>query len=291
MVDFNKAVQFGLNQIKSSKLALILLGPSGAGKSSICGTLGVRTLFLYSIAEEHGPANAMQFSKNKNVLPYPYDVNISTGEMLSPDLAYKNLLDILKDTEGLKKQKIGAIVVDGATQVETMIQSTTQWSEAVARNYKGNASYAGPITLAMFRPILTSLSTLRKELDIHYVMTGILHVKELGEDGSLLEASPSLAGYNVAEGLIQNFPDVLMIGAMKNPKGILAPRIQLHSSVTKTTSDFKTKEVRKILNCSNRLTGIKMDLAPTTTLPPNLALIAKIKADGKFPEIKKVVKK
>lgn len=279
--DYAAAIAHGIKQSENKALGLLLIGPSGAGKSGTCGTLGVKTLYLYSSGEEHGSVAASTFGKD--ILPVQYDIEGGVGKPLTPEATYKQLIDIISDVEQLKKLGIKAIVVESANCLEEIIQATPAWNQAVKTQYKNVVSYAGPVTIAMFKPILDGLKKLRRELNIHYVMTCAMNVRELGEDGLIIDASPMLAGYNVVENIVKEFPDILILGQMRHPaKDTMVPRIQIHSTIRKQTSDFKTKEIRKILNCSNRITGVRLEQFPPT-LPPNLAKVAIAKQTGEYP--------
>lgn len=280
MFDFKKAIAKGKAQIKNPALNLLLLGPSGAGKSGTAGTFGGPVLFFYTAGESHGPVSASAHSDG--VLPIQYDKDPSTGEMLDADEAYGALLDYLDQVDKIKETGIVAVVVDGISELETIIMRTEAWDAQVEERYKGNASYAGPVTTEMLAPVYNRLATLREELGVHTVMTGILDVKAVGDAGEIVQATPTLNGYNVAAAVVRAFGDILIIGQMKNPKtGTMAPRIQFAAAVQRTTADFKTKEVRKILNVHNRLSGVDMTQAPRH-LPADLSKIVEIKKQGKF---------
>lgn len=273
----------GASQARLSNKALdcILLGPSGAGKSRACGTLGVPTLYLFTSGENHGPISAA--SGGSQILPICIDRD---GEkVLTSDESYNRLLSILNDVEGIKALGVGAIAIDGASEIESIILGTSFWKTAVDREYKGVSSYAGQITLALFRRVLSAIQKLRSELGLHVVVTCILNVKELGDNNEILDAEPKLKGYDVATGLVQQFSDVLVIGQyFKDDRNV--PRIQLGAHVTKSSKDFQTKVVRKLHNFYVRLTGCDLSEAPET-LPANLARIAEIKASGKYTPPKK----
>lgn len=271
-------IKDGQEKLKNKNVSLILLGPSGSGKSRACGTFGVKTLFIHTSGESHGPASAA--SGGSEIFPICLDRD--GDKVLSADDSYARLLEVLSSGPELKKLGIGAIAIDGATELESIIQNTTVWKTRLAAEYKGVKSYAGDLTLSMFRPILNGLQKLQAEIGIHYVMTCILSVRELGENGEILEASPSLYGFNVASGLIQQFPDILVIGQVSDGERA-RPAIQLGSHATKVTKDQQSKEVRKLSNFHNRVTGADLSSAPDL-IKPSLALVAKIKQLGHYPE-------
>lgn len=279
MKNLGELIAEGKKKLENKSVGLILLGPSGAGKSRTCGTFGVKTLFLHTSGESHGPASAA--AGGSEVLPVCLDRD---GEkLLSADETYARLLEILASGSELKKLGIGAIAIDGATELEAIIVGTTAWKQRLATEYKGVKSYAGDLTLSMFRPVLVSLQKLQQELSIHFVITCILHVKEFGENGEILEASPSLYGYGVATGLIQQFADILIIGQLSDGEKT-RPGIQLGTHVSKATKDMVTKEVRKLANFHNRITGADLSTCPPI-MKPNLKLVAEIKKQGHYPEV------
>lgn len=294
--DFTAAIKEGQKRLENKNLALIALGPSGSGKSRLCGTMGVKTLYLHTSGESHGPASAA--AGGSEILPICIDAGpsipskhvdgdgnesmVPSSTTVSADEAYKRLLDILDSVAELKKLGVKAIAIDGATELESIIQNTTTWKQRLAAEYKGVKSYAGDLTLSMFRPILLKLQRLQAELGIHYVLTCILSVREYGENNEILDASPSLYGFNVATGLIQQFPDILVIGQVSDGERA-RPAIQLGSHVSKATKDQKSQEVRKLSNFYNRITGADLTTCPDL-MKPNLKLVAEIKKLGKYPE-------
>jgi hypothetical protein len=266
--NFDKALQDAQKDLTNRNLFLILLGSSGNGKSYAQGTFGVKTLYLYTQGESHGPRSAASMGST-NIVPVCIDRD---GEKeLSPDEAIKRLHAILDDVAGIKKAGIKAIAIDGATELEAIIRETTKFKEQTVKPFTD-----GPVELAMFRQILNRLKTIQRELDVHICMTCILTAKEIGEDGMINESTPQLHGFQVATGLIQQFDDVMVIGRMQKDDKV-AYRLQLVAGVAKNTVDFKTKEVKKTFNFSPRLTGVDIT-SLGATLKADLAELAKLKA-------------
>lgn len=280
--NFASAIKDGQERLKNKNVSLILLGPSGSGKSEFCGSGGVKTLYLHTSGESHGPASAERGAVKSGGEILPICIDKDGDKQLSADETYARLLEILASGQGLKKLGIGAVALDGATELESLIQNTTAWKARLAAEYKGVKSYAGDLTLSMFRPILLALQKLQAEINIHYVLTCILTVREYGENNEILDASPSLYGFNVATGLIQQFPDILVIGQVSDGERA-RPAIQLGSHVSKATKDQKSQEVRKLSNFYNRLTGADLTTCPDL-MKPNLKLVAEIKKLGHYPE-------
>jgi hypothetical protein len=276
--NFKAAEARAQKDLSNKGLALMLLGQSGGGKSFAFGTFGVKTLFLYGTGEDHGPTSARKTAAG-DLIPVCWDFD-DAGERLSPDKAYKRLLDALSDVDGIKAEGFGAVVVDGATELETLIRKTSKWEQACLTDKGKHNNFAeSDATKAMFRPVLEGLKDLQRKLGIHYAMSCILDIKQLAEDGEIQEASPKLSGYGVAENLIQQFPDIVAIGRMRNKKEQIAHRLQFLASVTKTSKDA-TGHVKKTMNFNPRLAGFKVDELPGT-LEADLAALAKLKAGSK----------
>ena len=127
--------------IDNKCLALMLLGQSGAGKSYTIGTFGVRTLLLFGTGESHGPQSAKTAGAD-NVVPVCWDKD-DEGNALSPDQAYKRLLEALGDSEGIKAAGFKAIALDGATELEQMIRKTLKWKQ-LCETDKGCLLYTSP---------------------------------------------------------------------------------------------------------------------------------------------------
>lgn len=275
-LDLGAMIKEGQKVLDNKCVSAIILGASGNGKSRACGTFGVKTLYLYTGGETHGPASAAL--GGSEILPIRIDFD--KGQVLSPDDSFKRLLDVLGATTQLKALGIGAVAIDGASEIETLICSTSAYKARVAAEYKGNTSFAGPVVLAMFRQILAALQKLQSDLNIHYVITCILNIRELGDNGQIADAEPKLAGYNVATGLIQQFPDVLAIGRVSNGEKE-EPLLQFGAHVHKSSKDFTTKEVRKLHNFNIRVTGVDLSEAPEM-IKPNFARLIEFKKAGKY---------
>jgi hypothetical protein len=269
--DFSKAKKDAAADLVSDKLFLILLGSSGNGKSYAQGTFEGKTLYLYTQGESHGPKSA-SIAGSSNIIPVCIDRD--GDDVLSADDALKRLFEIIEDVDGIKSLGAKAVSIDGATEIEALIRNTNRFKTAVKSSYD-----EGPVTLAIFRQILNKLKKLQREAGVHICMTCILNVKEYGPNGEIMDSTPSLHGYQVATGLVQQFDDVLTIGRMQS-KDKVGYRIQLLAGVQKATADFKTKEIRKTYNFSPRLLGADLP-SLGKTLEPNMAELIKLKRGGK----------
>ncbi len=275
--DFAKAEKQSLKDTSNTKLGLMILGQSGGGKSYAAGTFGVRTLFLYGSGESHGPSAAKK-EGGANVVPVAWDFD-DEGARLNPDKAYARLMEALSDVEGIKAAGFGAIMVDGATELEQMLRKTKKWEQLCLTDKGKHNNFAeGPATAALFRPVLDGLRDLQRNLGVHYAMTCILDIKRLGEDGAVLESMPRLSGYAVAENLIQQFPDVVVIGRMTKADKV-DHYIQFLAGVTKTSKEL-SGEVKKSINFNPRITGKSVSELPSS-VKADLGKLAAFKAGTK----------
>jgi hypothetical protein len=273
--DFDKGLESAAEDKISTRIGAIVLGQSGGGKSFLTGTLGVKTLYLYLSGEDHGVDSA-RITGGDNIVGYPID--IFKKEALKPDEAYAHLLATLSNIDGLKKHGFRAIVLDGATEVEALIRSTVAWEKATtSKSGKHDGFAESGVTQAMFRPIIAKLKNLRRELDMHYLMTCILDVKQLGENGEIQDSQPRLTGYSVAESLVQQFGDVLVVGRMAKDD-IVKHKIQMMAKVIKV-SKTESGVIKKAGNYNPRIQGVSVEALPNI-LPADLKEIVKIK-EGK----------
>lgn len=270
--NFAKAKADAQADLQSNTLGAMVLGQSGAGKSSLAGTFGVKTLYLYTSGESHGAKAANSLGADNVV---PVSVDFEDGKALSADKAYERLLSIL-DSAGSEDFK--AVVVDGATEIEILIRNTAKW-KVMCQTDKGihNTWAEGKATLAMFRPIIDKLKALQRK-KIHFAMTCILDVVDVSENGEIKEAKPRLQTYSVAEGVIQQFEDIMVIGRMSKGNEV-AHRIQFLAGVSRDSKDAEG-QIRKSINFNPRISGIPIDRLPNT-LKADLSEVIKLK-EGKL---------
>ena len=275
--NFAAAEQSALKDMDCKKLGLMLLGQSGGGKSFAAGTFGVKTLYLYGSGESHGPA-AARHAGGPNVIPVIWDHD-DDGTRVNADKAYKRLLDCLRDVEGIRQAGFQAVMVDGATELEALIRQTKQWEQLCLTDKGKHNNFAeGPAAATMFRAVLDALRDLQRALDIHYAMTCILDVRQLGSDGVILESAPRLTGYQLADSIIPQFPDIVVVGRMlKND--VPGHYFQFLAGVTKTSKDA-AGEVKKTVNFHPRITGKALADLPLA-VPADLGKLAAFKAGAK----------
>ena len=261
MIDFKAEIKKAKAKISENKIEAIVLGPSGAGKSALGGTFPGKTLYIYGSAENHGPKSATTYGGNK-VDPICIDDN------RTPDEAIAALNAILDSTDFIKQYD--AIVLDGATVIESIIRQTTAYKTACLTSKGVHNTFAeGPAVLSVINPILNKLRDSGK----HYLVTCILDVQEMdSETGEIVESKPRLSTYAVAESVIQQFPDIFVVGPMSNGE-ITAHRLQFAAGIRRDSKD-DTGIVKKTINFKPRLTGVK---SIPNTLPADMNEVLKLK--------------
>lgn len=272
--NFEKAIAEDTQQSQVNSLRAIILGQSGSGKSSLLGTFGVKTLYLYGSGEDHGPSAAR--SLGGDVVAVPWDK--ADGASLTPDAAFKRILSVLDDVEGIKKAGFGAICLDSATELEILVKSTSAWKALCLTPKGGHNNFAETgATSQLIRQVIDALKAVRKALNVHIAVTCILDVKAMDSTGAIEEASPRLTGYHVAEGLIQQFGDVLVIGKLLKDE-VSSHRLQFDSGVSKQSKD-QAGQVKKMINFNPRIEGLSADKLPAS-FPADLKKLAEFKAKG-----------
>lgn len=269
--DFEKAEKEAAAEIEPN-LAAVVLGQSSAGKSYLAGTLPGKTLFIYTQGEEHGRDSAkLALTKGSQVVPV--SVDLVDGKLVNADTAYKRLLSML-DAESIRKAAFDSIVIDGLTELEQLVRATSEWT-ALCRTKNGdhNAFAEPTATVKMIRPILDALRNLQRELGVNYVVTCLLMVKGMSEDGEITASEPKLIGYEVAALLIPQFPDQIVIGRMTNEAGITKPRLQFTATTSKSVKE-KNGEIKKMIGFTPRLRGVS---ELPGSMPADLKAVLKLK--------------
>lgn len=250
--DFKGAMEKAKRDAESTALEALVLGPSGAGKSYRAGTFGCTTLYLYGGGESHGVRAAKQ-EAGGNLVPIRYD-----HESSDPDSTLQNILDILRDKKVIAQVGAKAVYLDGASEIEFLIRSSTKFKELCKTTKGTHNTFDEPkATVTLFRPIIEALKDLQTEYGIHIVMSCIIDVKEYGDNGEIVECAPRILGYGVAESLIQQFGDTLVVGKMTNPKtGQSVRKFQFMTDVVKTSKE-ESGVIKKTINFSPRISGVK----------------------------------
>jgi hypothetical protein len=276
MFDFDAAIAAAAKDAKSTAVEALLLAPSGGGKSTLMGTFKEKTLYIYSGGENHGVKSAMTYG-SAYVTPLCIDSFDSEGK-LDSDQTLANLEDTLTNRKRITDRGFRAIAVDGASELEFLIRSSSAWKKACQTAKGGHNSFEEPkATLSGFRPFITLLKGLQRDLGLHFVLSCPLDVKELGANGDILEASPCLQGYSVADSLCRQFGDILVVGKMTKAN-IIKHKLQFGTEVTKVAKE-ENGTIKKMLNYGPRIAGI-INLTPYMDADLSLIVEMKKKAFG-----------
>jgi hypothetical protein len=200
-------------------------------------------------------------------------IDLVDGKVVGPDTAYKRLISML-DVESIRKAGFTSIVIDGLTELEQLVRSTTQWLTDCRSKTGEHNGFAEPAaTVKAIRPVLDALRLLQRELDINYMVTCLLMVKGTEENGEITASEPKLLGYEVAAQLIPQFPDQIMVGRMTNAEGVVKPRLQFTSAAQKSVKE-KNGTIKKLVGFTPRLRGVTELPA---TMPADLKAVLKLK--------------
>jgi hypothetical protein len=254
-INFAAAFESARAQMDSKAIEAIVLGTSGAGKSFLLGSFGVSTLYIYFSGESHGPRAAAKRAKETGSVIHPICGDLGDdGKQLTADAAIARVLEILNSEEILDTLQIGAIALDGAAELEVFIRASEKFKkDCVGSNGKHNNFAEPTVTNAHMRPILNRLKQLQRERGIHFALTCMLDCKEYGEFNDIVEATPRLRGFQVAESLVQQFGDVLVTGPMKRD-GQTKWKLQFMSDLSKVSKEVNGT-VKRAVNFNPRLNG------------------------------------
>lgn len=274
--NFKEAQKQAAALLKSDKLFAVILGPSGGGKSTACGTLGTKTLYLFSGGEDHGPRNAA--AMGGEIVPINIDVFTDDGK-LDADATYGRLLEIVSDSAGIKAEKFGAVVLDGIPELESIILRTNQFvTGCLTDKGKHNSFAESKVMTHMIKQVLDRLKKLQYA-GLHVAMTCKLDVKSLGDYAAISEASPRLLTYSVAEDFISKCADVLVVSKIDNGEE-RKHMFQFLTDVSRVSKDMDSGKVRKMINFSPRISGLKQEEYPEF-VDADLTCIIRMKAGDK----------
>lgn len=277
MFNYAKAKESARKLMNNKKLQLVVLGCQGAGKSYCIGTLKARTLYMYGTREGHGPVSAST-QGGANITPICMDYGFWGDEKVerkfTADESYKMLEQVLKDHKWMKEEGFEAIAIDGLAVLEGIVKETTAWKEKCrSASGKHNSFRESESSQELIGNILGWLKAAQLELDVHVVVTGILDVKETDQYGAVIEASPRLGGYGLAESLNQHMADIVVLSKMTRD-GEQKYKFQFFTDLCKI-SKTETGEQKKAMNFNPRLTGVA-EVPPI--MDADLAKLAALKA-------------
>lgn len=263
-----------INNVETNLLFLIVLGSSGAGKSHVFGTAPGKTLYLYLDSERHGVSAARK--SGGDIVPICLDRD-KDGKALKPDAAFKRGIDALSPAV-LKKAAIETVVVDGLIELEKLVRNTVKWEGACSTKGGGHNKFAEPAeTVKILDEYMRALRTAQDEAGVHVVVSGILDVQEAETNGAVSLAKPRATGYSVAESMIQQFPDILVIGKITKADGTAGRAFQTGTDLKRVSTDDKNK-VKRFINFECRLAQPAGAPPLPTYIKADLKEVIKLKA-------------
>mgnify|MGYP003648307473 CR=1 FL=1 len=278
MFDFNKAASSTQAALEdTSKLELLLMGPSGAGKSYTIGTLGVKTLYLYGTRETHGYLTARVQGKDC-VIPMCIDYGQWPGETanraFTADETLQFVRALLTSFDWIKESGFEAIALDGIAALEVIVKDSTEWkAKCKTSQGKHNSFKESEASSEILGGIVNLLKGCQRELGVHIIATAPLEIKDQDGFGGITEAMPRLAGYGVAEAIVANFGDILVVGKMTKGTDVRW-RFQSLMDIKKVAKD-ENGTIKRILNFSPRLSGASLPITMEADLSKVIAMKAK----------------
>ncbi len=257
--------------INTNNLFLCLMGASGSGKSHMIGTYPGKVLYLYGSGESHGPASAAK--NNSNIIAIPWDKTKQNGKpvLLDPAKAYGRLIEILSDTEALKGQGIECVAIDSYTNLVNDIKETPMFKQRCL-SAKGvhNAFKEGEALIEMLSKVTRCLQNLSDFHGIDVIVPLDLSIMSTGANGEIIDCKPGLPQFGVAKAVVQQFPDILVLGRV-GPKR--TPVLQNYVTPKMVSKDADKQPV-KYQEFTVRLKGVN---EIPEELNPDLREILKLK--------------
>lgn len=248
---------------KTQPLFAIIFGASGAGKSTALGTSGLNTLLLHGPTENHAGTNARLLGRDK-IFPLEYTVRNDKGNV-DADATYKNLLNILKDSE--ISQQFEAVALDSWTEVQTIIGETREFRESCLTDKgKHNKFAESDEYTRRLNQVVHALLDLNGK-GVHILTTCAAIIKDSDAEGSDVSAKPNLKGWSVGEDLVRNFPDVLYVQLVRviNEKGdeVSKHKFLFNPKVSAESKDAGGKTTKvSFSNFAPRISYFKRDDLP-----------------------------
>lgn len=240
-------------KIKTDGLFLCVLGPSGAGKSHFIGTYPGRTALLYGAGESHGPSSATKLSKDLLALAWDQEVMADGVKSLTPDQSWVRLKSIL-DPAVLIGSQVKCVAVDSITNLCLLIKQTAAFRQRCSTGRGGhNAFKETEALIEMLSEVVNKLQILVDQHSIDVIVTMDLQIQSVAPDGTITESKPGLPSFGVGRALIQQFPDILVLGRIGTDR---TPMFQNKSTVASVSKDGTTHEIVKYIEYTPRLRGV-----------------------------------
>lgn len=233
--------------VKTNGLFLCVMGPSGAGKSHFIGTYPGKTLLVYGQGESHGPASAIK--NNKDIIPISWSQ--TKDGSIEPAHYIKRLKDIL-NPEAIIKAGFKCIAIDSLTNLCLDLKETPVFKQKCqAKDGSHNAFKETEALIELGSKIFRVLQDLSEVYNIDIIVTMDLQINNVGENGIITESKPGLPTYGTGKALVQQFPDILVLGRIEGK-----PKFQNFAKVASKSVDRETKTTIKYLEFHPRLRGV-----------------------------------
>ena len=234
-------------KVKTDGLFLCVMGPSGAGKSHFIGTYPGKTLLIYGQGESHGPASAVK--SNKDIIPISWSQ--TKDGSIQPEHYIKRLKDIL-NPEAIVKAGFKCIAIDSFTNFCLDLKETPVFKQRCrAKDGSHNAFKETEALIELCSKVLNLLQEISDVHNIDVIVSMDLQINNVGENGVITESKPGLPTFGVGKALVQQFPDILVLGRIEGK-----PVFQNFAKVISKSVDRKTNTVIKYLEFNPRLRGV-----------------------------------
>lgn len=193
-------------KINSNGLFMLVMAPAKTGKSYFMGTQPEgNILHLHGAGESHGSLSASMSAGDRCI-----SVQWITGDGLIKD--FKELLT----KETIEKNNIKCIALDSLTELFRDIKETKTFKQKCMTG-KGthNSFKESEAMVDSLSKIITWLRNLYNECGVNVICSMHAQITK-SEDGNPTEIKPNLPGYGVAEFLVGQFNDLLVM--TRNPK-------------------------------------------------------------------------
>lgn len=234
-----------------NSLFLCVLGPSGSGKNHAIGTTRLKTLLVTFMGESHG----VKSSRKEGGDITPFFVDYANDKQLSPDDTLKRLREVLSDPQAIYDEGFRVIALDGLSELDLCIQQSKELKgQCLTKGGKVDGFRTAGVTKEIVNGLIKSLLTIQRQTGIHIITTCITDVKEFGDSGEVLECSPRLTTFSLAESALQMFADRVVVGPRTKDDG---SRVFVFDSMTGLNRSSKDENgvARKTFNFSPRLSS------------------------------------
>lgn len=193
-------------KVNADGLFMLVLAPSKTGKSHFMGTQPEgNILHLHGPSESHGSISATKTAGDRCI-----SVQWAEGDKMLADI-----LNILTP-ETIKENNISCIGLDSLTELFRDLKSTKSFKQkCLTASGKHNSFKESEALIDIMSKIINRLRALYNDHNINVICAMHARVTK-AESGQVAEVRPELPGFGVAEFLVGQFNDILVMS--RNPK-------------------------------------------------------------------------